>query len=67
MSRIIRKKLETYLENFRCLKCEKGIMERDGSIVLTTDPPQYPHKCNYCGEKENFPESLPRLVYNQID
>ena len=29
-------------------------MVEDGHIILTTDPPQYPHKCNNCGCKKNY-------------
>ena len=45
--------------HMKCEKCGKGIMERNGSIVLPTYPPKYPHKCNYCGNIENFSVGYP--------
>lgn len=38
----------------KCDKCEIGIMERNGNIILTSEPPLYPHKCNNCGHEEAY-------------
>lgn len=36
-----------------CDKCHNGIMIPEG-YVLTSNPPQYPHKCKNCGYSENY-------------
>lgn len=38
----------------KCDKCGVGRMERCGNIVLTSEPPLYPHKCNNCGHEEAY-------------
>ena len=40
------KTLSVYM---KCDKCNNGLMLENGHIILTTDPPKYPHKCNNCG------------------
>ena len=53
--------------HIKCEKCGKGIMERNGNTVLATYPPRYPHKCNYCGNIENFSVEYPyqRLILKE--
>lgn len=34
---------------YKCPKCDKGIMYRDETVVLTSNPPQYRYFCNQCG------------------
>ena len=36
-----------------CDECKEGKMAPDG-IMLFSDPPQYPHKCEKCGYKTNY-------------
>ena len=48
----------TYVE-YQCDKCKIGNMVRSGNIMLMTDPPQYPHKCDNCGNMENSNISYP--------
>ena len=50
------KTLSVYM---KCDKCQNGLMEPDGNIVLTKEPPLYPHKCNNCGYMENYPFRYP--------
>ena len=38
-------------------------MEKDGNIVLTSYPPQFPHKCSYCGNRENYTVQYPYTKY----
>ncbi len=40
------KTLSVYM---KCDKCNNGLMLENGHIILTTDSPKYPHKCNNCG------------------
>ena len=42
-----------------CDKCGNGRMIRNGNIMLCSNPPQYPHKCNSCGYEENYPFTYP--------
>ena len=47
-----------YVVDMLCEKCKTGVMRPTG-IVLTSNPPQYPHKCNYCGNKEVYDTCYP--------
>lgn len=40
-------------------KCGNGIMERNNDVPLMTNPPQYFHTCNKCGNKEYYNKSYP--------
>lgn len=42
-----------------CEKCSEGLMERNGSPIFATNPPQYPHKCDKCGYRKSYPISYP--------
>lgn len=46
--------VKTLTVHMKCDKCGNGLMLRDGNIILTTDPPLYSHKCNHCGNHENY-------------
>lgn len=48
-----------YMVIQKCDKCGVGKMERDGNMVLTSNPPLYPHKCDNCGHKEVYPVTYP--------
>ena len=50
---------KTLIVHMKCEKCGKGIMERFGNTELATYPPQYPHKCNNCGNVENYTTTYP--------
>lgn len=42
-----------------------GVMESWG-ICLTSDPPQYPHKCTHCGVSETFNKTYPYIEYEEM-
>ena len=46
-----------------CDVCNEGKMLPDGDIVLTSYPPQFPHKCDNCGHKENFTVKYPNVRF----
>jgi DNA replicative helicase MCM subunit Mcm2 (Cdc46/Mcm family) len=45
-----------------CDKCKKGKMEPEGTVFFT-NPIQYPHVCNKCGELQNFRINYPYTTY----
>lgn len=45
---IERYEVKTFIVDFKCDVCGKGYFRLTGQ-VLATYPPQYPHKCNFCG------------------
>ena len=51
--------VKTVLVRMKCDKCKEGFMEKDGNIILTSYPPRFPHKCNYCGHRENYTVQYP--------
>ncbi len=60
----IRKELKTFQVDYKCPKCENGYLRSNG-IVLTSDPPQYPHICNNekCDHSETFKKIYPYIDY----
>ena len=63
----VKRNVKTVKVSMQCDKCKTGIMERDGNTVLTTYPPQYPHKCNNCGHVENYTVEYPYLDVEPIE
>lgn len=51
--------VKTLLVYMKCDECGEGLMEPHGNIVLSVDPPLYPHKCNNCGHVENYRVGYP--------
>ena len=47
--------------DFRCPECQNGWMRPSG-IVLTSNPPQYPHTCTSCSYKQTFGVRYPYVV-----
>ena len=47
--------------DFKCPKCDTGYLRPTNEVVLTTDPPQHPHKCNNpkCKYTETFNTTYP--------
>jgi hypothetical protein len=41
-----------------CDACREGEMLSDG-FCLTSNPPQYPHRCNRCGHMQTFDARYP--------
>lgn len=44
-----------------CDQCKEGEMFPEGNITLTSNPPQYPHKCSKCGYTINLTSRYPRI------
>lgn len=60
----VRKRVHTVKVDFRCPKCGNGFLRPTGT-VLTSNPPQYPHKCNNndCDYGETFNKAYPYIDY----
>ena len=61
----IRKRVHTVKVDYKCPKCPSGFLRPTGT-VLTSNPPQYPHKCYNpdCDYGETFVDkSYPHLEY----
>jgi hypothetical protein len=60
----IRRKVDTVKVDFKCPKCLKGFLRPTGT-VLTSYPPQYPHRCNNadCDYQQTFSDK----TYPYID
>ncbi len=56
------KKMQAVTVDYNCDECQIGKMRFDG-IVLTSNPPQYPHQCNKCGHAQTFFEHYPHIEY----
>lgn len=60
--------VQQYKIDYDCDDCKEGQMRPVGNVVEGTDPPQYPHVCNNCGEKEvNFEVMYPYSVMEEVD
>ena len=57
----VRIPVDTYMARYMCDECDGGEMKGDG-IVLTSNPPQYPHTCTDCGARKIFMSSYPHQV-----
>lgn len=64
MTTIKRTEVKTYLEK---LYCECGGQMLPYGYVLTTHPPQYPHKCEQCGKTTIESQPFPRITYDEGD
>lgn len=53
-------------ENTNILTKCRGEMKCDTSFVLTSNPPQYQHKCTACGAFRNFFESYPKIEFRPM-
>lgn len=47
-----------------CPECKNGIMRRDESMILTSNPPKYKYKCDKCGHMEY---SFGRIDVSEVD
>lgn len=45
--------VRTFNIEYECDKCQSGNMKPTGQC-FTTDPPQFPHVCENCGERQIF-------------
>ena len=57
------RKVESTQVDEKCPKCGQGYMRPTG-IVLTSNPPQYPHKCQSCGHEQIYGMQYPYIVNN---
>lgn len=46
-------KVETFRIEYICDECGKDSMKWNG-ITLTSNPPQFPHRCPTCGADKTF-------------
>ena len=56
------KEVCTYSVSYICDECGKGEMRATG-VMLTSNPPQFPHKCNSCGVEKVFRAKYPQIAY----
>ena len=58
--------VRVYVVHYYCDKedCD-GEMLSTG-VMLTSDPPQYPHECNKCGESKTFDKVYPYTAKEPI-
>jgi len=61
------KEVKTFKVDYKCPKCGKGYLRPTGT-VLTSYPPQYPHKCTKCDYMETFMDkTYPYYTYKEIE
>ena len=51
--------------DYTCDDCNTGVMEQTG-VMLMSDPPQWPHKCNNCGVTKNLWQKYPTVRWERI-
>lgn len=47
-----------------CDKCGGEMIAVPG-VILMSDPPQYPHRCNKCESTENYLEAYPHHAWRE--
>lgn len=50
-----------------CDNCKEGEMIPTGENIYLTEPMQFKHKCNKCGEEIILHEKYPVIRYKSID
>lgn len=61
-----RKEVKQVQVDYLCPKCNIGHLRSTGT-VLTSNPPQFPHKCNNCDYMETFRDKqYPYIDYEEI-
>jgi len=66
MTEIKRVPVDVYKEKKRCPECDTGYLQQTSGGVLTSDPPQYPHKCTECGYHMHIrAKTYPRIIYSE--
>lgn len=48
--------------DYRCDKCGEGYY-RPAGIMLSSNPPQFPHACSKCDDRMTFTEKYPTVRY----
>lgn len=51
--------------DYICDNCNTGEMEQTG-VMLMTDPAQWTHRCNHCGQTKNFFQKYPSIRWEKI-
>ena len=62
----ITKDVQMVIIDYLCDECKEGVMLYEGNVIMPTDPPQIPHKCNKCGFEKNFTDTYPKLGYKKL-
>ncbi len=60
-----RKEVKTFVISAYCDKC--GGEMKSAGLVLTSNPPYYIHKCEWCGAEEQSHYVYPRTVYKYVE
>ena len=59
----IKTEIKTYKIKQICDRCRQGEMTPDNTALMS-DPPRYPHTCDFCGHKEIYLYRYPRIVHS---
>lgn len=59
------KEVKTFSVKYNCSACGNEMVF--GGITLTSNPPQYPHICSYCGNKETLKKKYPYQYFVIIE
>ena len=51
-----------FIVEYLCPNCKIGKLTHSG-MVLTSNPPQYPHNCSNCNYTETFTKIYPSISY----
>lgn len=57
--------VRTYGADYLCDKCETPMVAENR--VLTSSPPQYPHRCPKCDFKINLRERYPVIRHERVE
>lgn len=60
-----KREVRTYKVELICDEC--GVPMEFTGMMLTSYPPQYPHKCPKCGKHETVFECYPKIEYEYVD
>jgi len=59
--------VEYYGVAYVCDDCGDGYMIREGNIMLTMNPPLFPHRCTTCGATKNLEEGYPTVRFRTVE
>lgn len=60
-----RHKVKTYQIKAHCDVCGGDLLPT--SVMLMSNPPKFPHKCNWCNREEVLNDKYPKLVYKYVE
>ena len=66
MGNIIQVPVQSFIEKKLCQMCTDGQVESTEDPMLLSDPPQFVHRCNSCGNEQYFRDKWPKIVYKEI-